>query len=123
MEFWVFMTICDLFVPTMMIVGGLILQKRASVDIDMMGNRVFFPDVTKEAWVYSHRFCARVWIVVGSIMFVVTGILQILLMDSEHSRIGNFGILFVILQCLSLMITLVHVEHVVKRYFEGFIHK
>lgn len=122
MEFWIFMTICDLVVPVVMIAGGFVLRGRANIS-STDSDRKVFPKVTDEVWVRSHHICARVWIVVGSIMLVLTAIFQFLLIDSEHSHIGNMGILFVTLQCLVLLITLVHVEHAVKKIFDGAVHR
>ena len=71
MCFWLFMLICDLLVPIIMIVGGRIMWKHCPKHINgIYGYRTTRSMKNMDTWKFAHDYCGKLWWKIGWIISV-----------------------------------------------------
>lgn len=118
MCFWLFMLICDLLVPIIMIVGGRIMWKHCPKHINgIYGYRTTRSMKNMDTWKFAHAYCGRLWWKLGVIMLIPSVLIHIPFYQSNEKTIGLIGGILITIQCIVLIMAIFPTESALKRTF------
>ena len=73
MGFWIFMMVMELLIPLIMIIFGKYFSKKSPKEINyLFGYRTSMSMKNKDTWEFAHKYCGKLWLKIGWIMFVVS---------------------------------------------------
>lgn len=120
MGFAIFLSICNLLIPIIMLWIGLIFEKTSPGKINQFyGYRTRRSMLNQDTWIFAHSYCGRLWKKIGIIMLPLS-ILASLPMFWMKSDDGQ-GILTCVIEGLQIVILLVSiypVERALKQNFD-----
>ena len=120
MWFWIFMFICNLIVPLLMIIFGKVMYQHTPKTINSIyGYRTKMSMKNKETWQFAHNCCGKLWVKIGYIMLVPTIIVQLPFINSNPNIIGTIGGVISIFQIAALLYSIVLVEKGLKINFDS----
>ena len=118
MWFWWFILLCDLLVPVIMFIGGIIMIKHCPNHINaFIGYRTVGSVKNMDTWKFAHGYCGRIWRKVGLISFVITILVHLPFYYSSDDPIGVLSLVVTFLQIVSLIIPIFVTEKELKRIF------
>lgn len=118
MGFWWFMFICDMLVPAMMCVFGLIMARRCPSRINsFFGYRTARSMKNTDTWEFAHRHSGRIFSVVGAAVLIISGIAHIPFYGCDEDRIAFVSLVITMIQLIILFISIVPTEIALKRNF------
>ena len=118
MWFWWFMLICDILVPVILIIGGIIMWKRCPKEINgLFGYRTAMSMKNMDTWRFAHDYCGRLWWKIGWIMIVPSIIIHIPFYNSSEMAVSVLGIVVMTVQCILLIALIFPVENALKKTF------
>lgn len=107
MCFWLFMLICDLLVPIIMIVGGRIMWKHCPKHINgIYGYRTTRSMKNMDTWKFAHDYCRKTLVENRMVMIIPSALIHIPLYHSDKNTIGVAGLILMTIQCILLFINL-----------------
>ncbi len=118
MKFWLFMILCNLIVPLLMIAVGHMLKENPPERINMVfGYRTSRSMENQEAWDFAQVYCGKLWWKIGWIMlpFSIFGMFPAVGRDDDF--IGWLGAGIIIVECMVMMLTTLIVESALKKKF------
>ena len=119
MRYWVFMLIMDLLIPLIMIVFGGVFTKRPPTKINtVFGYRTSMSMKNSDTWAFAHKYCGRIWLVCGSILFVITLVCFLLFIGKSAEFIKNMGDILCVVQLISLAGAIFPTETALRRNFD-----
>ena len=121
MGFWIFMLIMDLLIPTTMIGFGQCFLKSIPGDINMVfGYRTKMSMKNRDTWEFAHKYCGRLWWIVGWILLFVSVIVFLIIWGKEDSVVDKTGIAALAVQVGALAGTIIPTETALKRNFDKY---
>jgi len=121
MGYWIFMTLMELLIPAVMIGCGLWFVKKPPARINYaLGYRTRRSMMNKDTWDFAHRYCGKVWIVLGIIMIPVDIIAMVTVLGKTTLEIGNFSTVLLFVQIIPLLLTFFIVEGKLKHTFDDY---
>lgn len=118
MGFWLFMLVCDLLVPVIMILCGQMMWKHAPGKINgVMGYRTSRSMKNMDTWKFAHDYCGRLWWKIGWIMLILSFIIHIPIYGRSDDVIGWTGGILTMLQCVVLIASIIPTEMALKKAF------
>ena len=119
MGFWIFMLICDLLVPAVMILAGWMMEHHAPKNINsLLGYRTARSMKNQDTWNFAHAYCGRLWWRVGWITLVPSVLVQPFLLGKSEQAVGIGGGILVTVQTAVLLVSILPVERALKRTFD-----
>ena len=119
MGFWIFMFICNIIIPTIMIIFGRVMWKNPPKKINgIYGYRTTMSMKNMDTWNFAHESAGKLWWKIGWIMLVLSVIVQIPFIKSGEDVIGMLGMVLCIAQCVVLIGSIVPVEKALKETFD-----
>lgn len=119
MGFWIFMLICDLLVPAVMILAGWMMAHHPPKNINsLLGYRTARSMKNQDTWNFAHAYCGKLWWKVGWIALVPSVVVQFLLLGKGEQTVGIVGGILVTVQTVVLLVTILPVERALKRTFD-----
>lgn len=120
MCFWLFMLICDLLVPIIMIVGGRIMWKHCPKHINgIYGYRTTRSMKNMDTWKFANEHCGRLWYKMGLFMLAFSVLISVLLLRTNDNTYSMISLIFVLLQCIILIVSIIPTELALKKMFYG----
>lgn len=120
MGFWVFMTICNLVLPVMMIVIGKVFMQNPPKTINgIYGYRTSRSRKNQDTWNYAHLYCGKLWWKIGWIMLPIAIIGMLPVVEKNQNIVGAFGAVIVGMECVILVMTVFCVEKALARKFDN----
>jgi len=114
--------ISTLLTPILMIGFGRVFRKNPPKDInEVYGYRTMRSMKNQETWDFAHQHCGKIWTRVGSIMLIVTIILDIILIvEKEKLMIPKEEIMLaeLFVQICILILTIFPTERALKNNFD-----
>ena len=113
MGLWALLFVCELLVPIIMIVFGILFSAGAPGDINsFFGYRTLMSMKNSDTWDFAHRYCGRLWIRIGAVMLPVTVISSIISLKTARilSVLGIFGVIVIAVQTCVIIISIIMVE-------------
>lgn len=119
MGFWIFMMVMNLLISFTMIGFGKYFTKGGPEDVNgVFGYRTSMSMKNKETWEFAHRYCGRLWLVLGIIMLVVSIGSMSFVIGKEIDVIGNLGAIICGVQLVFLVGSIIPTERALKREFD-----
>lgn len=119
MKFWIYMFIMDLLLPVMMICFGKIFRNRAPREINaVFGYRTSMSMKNKETWEFAHRYCGRLWYVLGWMMLVITAAVMLFAMGKSIEVVGMAGAIVMGVQLVPLVGSIIPTEMALRKTFD-----
>lgn len=119
MGFWIFMFICNMLIPLLMIGFGRVMWKTPPQKINgVYGYRTKRSMKNMDTWRFAHEFCGRLWWKIGWIMLVISVVVQLPFVKSGEDAVGIMGFVLCMVQCGVLVLSIVPTEKALKRIFD-----
>ena len=118
---WMFITmsICNLLIPLIMLLGGYLMYKKPPKEINsVVGYRTKMSKKNKDTWEFAHNYCGRLWSKIGIVLFVLTFIVQIPFVHASDNAIGNMTLIVETVQIVVLLGSIIPVEQALKKTFD-----
>lgn len=118
MRFWVFMLICNLIIPLIMVIAGGLMWKRCPKEINrIIGYRTKRSMKNDDTWKFAHSFCGKLWWIMGLIIVVPSGAVMIPFFNGTYETIGIASLVVVIVQLIALIVSFIPTEMALKKTF------
>ena len=119
MGFHIYMTICTVIVPLIMLGFGAWMFLTPPDEInDFTGYRTPMSTKNPLTWAFAHRFAGRLWMILGAVTTPPSLLLMILLPDGTEDSVGTVSGIIVTVQCIALLATIVATEIALHRHFD-----
>lgn len=119
MWFWIFMFICNMLIPVMMLIFGRVMWKRPPKNINgVYGYRTKMSMKNMDTWKFAHEYCGKLWWKIGWILFVPSLIVQFPLIGKNDDIIGMASLVLCMIQCVVLITVIFPVEKALKKNFD-----
>lgn len=119
MGFSIFMFICNLLIPILMIVTGRIMWKNPPKSINgVYGYRTTMSMKNMDTWKFAHEHSGKLWWKVGWVMLILTILIQLPFMKSNEGVVGTVGGILCFVQCGVLIAAIIPTERALKATFD-----
>ncbi len=119
MWFYIMMFICNLLMPTIMLICGFFMYKYPPKEINgIIGYRTTMSRKNKDTWKFAHDYCGRLWFKIGLVLLIPTIIIQIPFAYSSEDTIGYMTLFVEGIQLVTLLGSIVFVERALKKTFD-----
>ncbi len=115
---WWFIFACDLLIPIIMLVFGIIMYKHAPKNINyIFGYRTSRSMKNDDTWKFAHEYCGRLWWRLGLIILIPTVIVHIPFYNSNEDTIGIVATIVMTIQLIVLITSIFPTEIALKKTF------
>ena len=115
---WWFTLICDLIIPTAMLIGGILMQKHCPKHINgLLGYRTALSMKNMDTWKFAHDYCGRLWWKIGLIMLIPTVLISLLFYQSSEETLGILSLILMSIQFVVLIASVFPTESALKKAF------
>lgn len=112
------MFISGLLIPITMIIGGRLMWKSSPKRINKVyGYRTARSMKNMDTWTFAHRYCGRLWWIVGWISLPPSALVQLPFIGKSDDLISIVGSIMLIVQMMALVATAIPTELALKRTF------
>ena len=119
MGFWVFMFICDLLLPAIMITFGFAFIRNPPKQINgLYGCRTARSMKNADTWAFAHAMCGRIWRRVGFVLLIASAVAGLFALPLENNGVGVAGIIMISVQLVVMIVSIIPVERALKRNFD-----
>lgn len=119
MGFWIFMMICNLLIPVIMIVIGAVFVNHPPKSINgVYGYRTTMSMKNMDTWNFAHLYCGKLWRKIGWIMLPISIVVMIPLLGKSDNIIGIWGGVLETVECIILIAAIFPVERALKKNFD-----
>ena len=121
MKMWFlwFMLGCDILIPIIMIILGIVLVKHPPKNINgFIGYRTSRSMKNEETWLFAQKYCGRLWQITGWIMLFPSAAVHIPFYGGNSDSVGTLGIVLMIIQTAALLVTVALTEKELKKKFD-----
>ena len=120
MWFWYYILGTVLLIPLIVIICGIMMQKRCPKNINhIFGYRTSRSMKNMDTWKFAHEYCGRLWWRLGIILIVPSVLVLIPFYASSDDVIGVVGTVIALVQCALLFIPILQTESALKRTFNN----
>lgn len=113
------MMVMNLLISFTMIGFGKYFTKGGPKDVNgVLGYRTSMSMKNKETWEFAHRYCGRLWLVLGTVMLIVSIISMCFVIGKEIDVIGTFGAIVCGMQLVFLVGSIFPTEIALKKEFD-----
>lgn len=118
MGFWIFIFVCSMLMPVLMIIFGQLFQKRPPGQINSVyGYRTKMSMLNMDTWDYAHRYFGTLWLRIGLLLLLLTGLSMILAFGKSDTVVGVIGGVIETIQVLMLFVPIALTEQELRRRF------
>lgn len=118
MWFWWFMFVCNLLIPTTMIITGRMMWKHCPKEINgVVGYRTTRSMKNIDTWKFAHEYCGKLWWKLGWITIILSVLIQIPFIHSSDNTVGVVIAIICTVQCVVLITSIFPTESALKRTF------
>lgn len=115
---WYFVLICDLLIPIIMVIGGIMMKKKHPKKINyFFGYRTERSMKNADTWNFAHDYCGDLWRKMGAILLFVSALAHVPFYNSDDDTLGAVSIAFMVIQCILLIASIFFVELALKKNF------
>lgn len=115
--FW-FMFVCNLLIPVILIACGIMMWTHYPKKINRIyGYRTTRSMKNMDTWEFAHRYCGRIWCILGLVILLPTVLAQIPFFHSSEDIIGIVGLIILALQTTTLITPIFLTETALKKTF------
>lgn len=118
MWYWLFMLMCVLILPTIMIITGRLMWKHCPKEINgIYGYRTKRSRQNQVTWKFAHEYFGKLSFKSGIVALILSIIVFIPFMNSSKGTIALAGMIICILQCAVMLISIAITENALKKAF------
>ena len=118
MWFWLFMFICNLLTPILLIVCGRMMWKHCPQKINSVyGYRTTRSMKNMDTWKFAHEYCGRIWWKTGWILLILSILVQLSFIHSNEDTVGTLGAILCYVQLAVLIFSIIPTEMALKKTF------
>lgn len=115
---WWFILICDLFIPIIMILAGIIMWKHAPKEINgLLGYRTTRSMKNMDTWQFAHDHCGRLWWKIGLVMLIATIPAHLPFYQSSDDTLSALSLIVTGVQLVVLIASVFPTEMALKKTF------
>ena len=116
---WIFMLVCCLLIPTVMVVFGLIFKRKAPKDINVVfGYRTERSMKNEDTWQFAHRHIGRTWLFVGIPMLILSLVAMVLCVETGEIVVTAVGAGLSMAQLVVLIVSIFPTERALDKTFD-----
>ncbi len=120
MWFYIFMFICNLLIPSAMLIAGHCMVTCPPENRNgYMGYRSGLAKKNKDTWLFAHDYCGKLWKKLGAALLILTVIVQLPFLHSNDTVIGIMTVALVGVQIAVILGSVVSVEKALKKAFDS----
>lgn len=117
--FYITMLICNLLVPVIMLVAGIVMYKKPPNNINgLMGYRTKRSMKNQDTWAFAHKCCGKLWTIIGAVMLVTSVLAQLPFIKSDDDTIGMISAIIETVQIVIIFCSIFFVEKALKNNFD-----
>ena len=118
-SFWLYMLICDLLIPAVMLVFGIRFGKNPPKKINsFFGYRTSRSMRNQETWDCAHRYLGKLWKLLAPMLVVLAIVPMALTYGKTNDEISAVGMIITVVQLALLLFSLPITERYLKRTFD-----
>ena len=119
MGFWIFLTICNLMIPALMIVIGKVFIKNPPKTINgIYGYRTSRSRKNQDTWNFAHLYCGKLWWKIGWVMLPLAIIGMLPVIKKNDNIVGGMSAAVVMVECIAMFMTIFLVERALAKKFD-----
>ncbi|MBB6624205.1 SdpI family protein [Clostridium gasigenes] len=119
MRFKIFIFVCNLIIPAIMLFFGVKFTKHGPKNINgIYGYRTSMSMKSKETWEFAHQYSGMLWIKLGFIILIISIIFSVLVFTSDDVVQGIIEVILVTIQTIALIVSIFSVEKELKKNFD-----
>ncbi len=114
-----FVFLCNLLIPVVVIVTGRIMWKHYPKNINgLVGYRTSRSMKNMDTWKFANEYCGRLWYKMGLFMLALSILVSVVLLGTNDSTYSIISLIFVLVQCVVLIVSIFPVEIALKKMFK-----
>ena len=114
-----FVFLCNLLIPVVVIVTGRIMWKHYPKNINgLVGYRTTRSMKNMDTWKFANEYCGRLWYKMGLFMLALSVFVSVVLLGTNDSTYSIISLIFVLVQCVVLIVSIFPVEIALKKMFK-----
>lgn len=118
MGFWIFMTICNVMLPVLMIMIGKIFVKNPPKTINaIVGYRTSRSMKNQDTWNFAHLYCGKLWVKIGWSMLPLSMISMLPVIGKGDDSIGILSSIIITVECIIMFISIFFTERALEKKF------
>ncbi|MDE7266178.1 MAG: SdpI family protein [Lachnospiraceae bacterium] len=119
MGFWIFLTLCNLLIPVLMIILGKVFIKNPPKKINgIYGYRTPRSKKNQDTWNFAHLYCGKLWWKIGWVMLPLSVIGMLPAIEKNNTIVGAVGTVVIIAECIALVVPIFFVERALGKKFD-----
>lgn len=119
MAFWLFMLVCDLLTPGLMMLVGWITWKHPPKDINALyGYRTSRSMKNQETWRFAQEHCGRTWWYLGLTLAVPSVIPMLFVLYAREDTVSLTGVIVLMVQMAVLVASIIPTEIALRKNFD-----
>lgn len=119
MGFFIFMFMCNLLIPLIMIAAGFLMYKKPPKEINgLIGYRTAMSQKNKDTWLFAQTYCGRLWLKIGTVLTIPSVVVQIPFISAGEDVLGTLALVIEFIQIAILIASVFSVEKALKRTFD-----
>lgn len=119
MGFWIFLTICNLMIPILMIVIGKVFINHPPKKVNgIYGYRTSRSMKNQDTWNFAHLYCGKLWWKIGWIMLPLSVIGMLPAIGKNDNMAGGWGAVVITAECIAMLMTIFFVERALAKKFD-----
>lgn len=119
MYYKIFLLLCNILIPLIMIIFGSFFEKNPPKKINgIYGYRTTMSMKNSETWEFAHKYCGRLWKRIGYITIIISIILTLISFNLNENVQGGMIGLLVMVQTVILVVSIFPVEKELKKNFD-----
>ncbi len=113
-----FLCICNVLIPVVMILGGWSMAKHCPKTINgLYGYRTQRSMANMDTWRFAHRYCGGLWWKLGWILLVPSALVQLLFLYSSETSLAVESVVICVVQLVVLLCSVARTEAALKKAF------
>lgn len=118
MFFWLFLLICNMLLPVIMMIAGRAMWKHCPKEINSIyGYRTKRSMLNQDTWRFAHEYCGKLWYRIGAILLIATILAFLPFTNSSEQVTGMIGLIPCIVQCIAMILSVLLTESALKRTY------
>ena len=118
MGFWWYMLFCNLLIPIIITIGGIVMHKNGPKKINSLyGYRTTRSMKNMDTWKFANEYCGRLMWIIGIVTMVPSGLIMIPFYGSSEDTIGFVGLVVSGIQVVTLILSIIPTELALKKNF------
>ena len=116
MTFWWSMLVCNLLMPVIMIVIGIIMMKSPPKKINhFVGYRTSRSMDNQESWNFANKHSGKLMIIYGAIAIIPSVVIMLPFYGSDDDTVGIISTVIMVFQLILIIIPVILTERILKR--------